>query len=298
MKPYLPFLSGTYSTAPGLSPLSRAGDAASFIFDIDETYQTYIDNKRACRNEGITKYHCVSAFDNETRSAVNDFLSQRMLKEYPDIFERSGNSIINKLTSGLVPLREDELAGYTSVFDALCSQLQEDVAVVQMKDGKDWLTAIHLCSPNHWDPRSKIGRPFNEIHAPVPEIGRTVKNYQVMLQMILDKEPFTRFAWGIATDTRLNHHPEPPPGVSATDWRGRRIADDATEFFVRTERQTLVGLKSVGAFIFTIRTYFYKVTGLNEAEKLALKAAVLSMTDASLEYKGMIGFKAELLAAL
>jgi hypothetical protein len=275
MKKYLPFMSGVYTTAPGLTPLSRSADAPK-ILDIDENYASYLKNKEECREENITKYHCVHEFDRATSDAVVERLTNLVSSDYPGV----------KIFL--------EGPKYLSAFDALCSQLQEDVAVVQMKGERDWLTAIHLCSPNHWDPRTKIGKPFNDIHVPVPGIERTVKNYQVMLKMIIDKEPFTRFAWGIATDTQLNHHPETPPGKDM----GRRIDDENTEFFVRTERQNLIGLKSVNAFIFTIRTYFYKVSDLASEEKKALGAAVNSMSDASLEYKGMLTLKEKLLSEL
>lgn len=274
MKRYLPFTSGVYTTAPGLAPLRDQK-----IFDVDEHYSEYISNKNRCRAEDITKYYCEHKFDGRTNRAVTDFLFNRIGTEYP----------------GLLDFDRDS---YDSVFDGICSHLQEDVAVIQLDGDKDWLTAIHLCSPNHWDPRKKIGRPFNEIHTPVPNIERTVKNYQVMLKMIVEKDIFTRFAWGVATDTRLNHHPEPPPGYDATMWRGRRVADEGTEFFVRVERQNLIGLKEVNAFIFTIRTYFYKVSELDGEEKSLLGKAVNSMSNESLEYKGMLGFKPELLSFL
>lgn len=271
MRRYLPFTSGVYTTAPGLSPLSR-GTETTRTLDVDENYLSYLKNKEECRREDITKYHCIHEFGDQTRKAVNDKLIELMTSEYPDVFKHE--------------VIVDE-SNYLSLFDALCSKLQEDVAVVQMKGEKDWLTAIHLCSPNHWDPRTKIGKPFNEIHVPVPGIERTVKNYQVMLKMIIEKEPFVRFAWGIATDTQLNHHPETPPGKEI----GRRIRDNNTELFIRTERQNLIGLKDVDAFIFTIRTYFYKVSELDVNEKKSLAAAINSMSRETLEYKGMIELK-------
>lgn len=275
MKRFLPFLNGPYTTAPGLTPLR--GDQK--IFDEDEHYQEYIANKNRCRAEDITKYYCTHKFNERTERAVTDFLFSRLHNEYP----------------GLLDFDRDT---YPSLFDAICSHLQEDLAVIQLDGEKDWLAAIHLCSPNHWDPRTKIGRPFNDIHIPVPGIERTVKNYPVMLKMIVEKDVFTRFAWGIATDMRLNHHPEPPPGYDATEWRGRRVADQNTEFFVRVERQNLIGLKEVNAFIFTIRTYFYPVSGLNADERVALTNAIRSMTPESLDYKGMTSFKSQLLSLL
>jgi hypothetical protein len=261
MKKFLPFMTGVYTTAPGLMPQAKEGNN---IFDADENYNAYIENKRRCREEDITKYYCTHDFKEQTRDAVINFLQSQ----------------INQATGD---------------FDVLCRQVQEDVAVVQLEGDKDWLAAIHLCSPNHWDPRTKIGRPFNEIHMPVPHIERTVKNYQVMLKMIIDKEPFTRFAWGISTDDRLNHHPEPPVGYDPEEWRGRKFSD---QFFVRVERQNLIGLKEVNAFIFTIRTYFYNVEELNSEERKALATAISSMTKESLDYKGMSEFKTKLLSLL
>ena len=254
-------MTGVYTTTPGLS---RAEEE---IFDTDEHYEEYLENKKRCRAEDISKYYCTYDFRESTRAAVIDFLKQ---------FSRI------KSTD----------------FDAICSQFQEDVAVVQLDAGKDWLAAIHLCSPNHWDPRTKVGKPFDAIHTPVPEIGRTVKNYMVMLKMIVDKEPFARFAWGIATDDRLNHHPEPPAGYDANEWRGRRVIDESNRFFVRVEKQHLIGLKDVNAFIFTIRTYFYRVEELSPEERVALAKAVNSMTPASLEYKGMTQLKDQLMSLL
>lgn len=280
-------MSGVYTTAPGLTPLSRSADTPKAL-DIDENYISYLKNKEECRAEDITKYHCIHEFGEPTRRVVIQSLAERMSSEYPDVFGlRDG--LTNKKTGETISLNGPVDSKYLSVFDAICSQLQEDVAVVQMNGDKDWLTAIHLCSPNHWDPRTKIGKPFNDIHAPVPGIERTVRNYQVMLKMIIDKEPFTRFAWGIATDNQLNHHPETAPGKDI----GRRIDGhgEETEFYVRTERQNLIGLKSVDAFIFTIRTYFYKVSELDVNESKSLGDAINSMSTETLAYKGMTGMK-------
>ncbi len=183
-----------------------------------------------------------------------------------------------------------ELSGteYLSLFDALCCQVQEDIAVCQLQDDKDWLAAVHLCAPNHWAAADKIGRPFNKVHAPVPGMEKTMPHYFKMLQSVIQKGPFTRFAWGIATDDRLNHHPDPPPGIMQEDWQGRRI-DEAAQLYIRTERQNLLGFPDCNAFLFTIRTYFYEVDKLENNEKTALWSAVRSMSPEALAYKGLTG---------
>jgi hypothetical protein len=292
---YLSFLSGVYSTAPGLSSNNKAEGRERLVFQIDDTYDAYLNNKQLCRAEDITKYYCEHQLRAETVCAVNRFIAARLLSDYPAQFTgtsgEEGLSLKNKHTEEDITSGDwTTVAGrrYLSLFDALCSQVQEDVAIVQLGE-EDFVTAIHLCAPNHWDPREKIGKPFYAVHAPVPAMERTLQHYQKMLASIAaSPNASTRFAWGIATDSRLNHHPDPPPGTDPDDWGGRRQEPDA-HWFVRSERQNLVGFPQVNAFMFTIRTYHYAVDGLSAGEKAKLLAAVRSMSPETLQYKGLAG---------
>lgn len=292
---YLPFLSGSYTTAPGLNPMSKAEGKERFVFQIDDNYSAYIVNKIRCRKEDIHKYFFEERLPDSTAAAVNRYMVQQLLQEYPDQFklQPAGDQfeLINRRNDEHIFWRRDwwqiDSENYVSLFDALCCQVQEDVAIVQLENDKDYVSAIHLCSPNHWAPGDKIGKPFHAVHAPVPEMERTVLHYQKMFSSIVNSSsPMTRFAWGIATDTRLNHHPEPPPGVDATDWQGRQH-DKNTAWYIRSERQNLVGFSGVNAFLFTIRTYFYPVHELARNEKEKLLRAIKSMSPASLRYKGL-----------
>lgn len=292
---YLPFLTGLYTTAPGLVPLSKAAGQNLLMFQIDETYQHYIDNKKQCRTEGIAKYYLEHKASAPTMRTVNQFIIDQLLREHPQVFRKGNdNTIFNTSTeeniSWKANLLDVEDGPYVSLFDALCSQVQEDIAVFQMGEGEhqDFLTAIHLCSPNHWSPADKIAKPFNRIHDPVPNMERVTQHYTKMLQSVVTtKGPYTRFAWGIATDTRLNHHPAPPPGIDPNKWHGRAHEGDEQQYFIRTERQNLVGFPEVNAFMFTIRTYFYNINTLTAEEKKALLSALNSMTSEALAYKGL-----------
>lgn len=99
-----------------------------------------------------------------------------------------------------------------------------------------------------------------------------------------------RFAWGLAADDRLNHHPQPPPDVDAQAWRGRDYAAliaAGAPLFVRVERQTLTGLPEIEAFVFTIRTYHYDVRELREDARKGLYDAIATMDETSARYKGL-----------
>ncbi len=290
---YLPFLSGIYSTAPGLASTTKATGRDALIFQIDESYKLYLNNKEDCRNENIFKYYCEERLNPETIRCVNQYLINQFIKEYPDQFEVNDHdlSFLNKLTGERFTWNKDwqtvNTSHYESLYDALCCQVQEDIAVFQLSNEEDWLAAIHLCSPNHWAPEEKIGKPFQAIHAPVPGMEKTLLHYRKMLESVVHAgSPFTRFAWGVATDTRLNHHPIPPPAIDAKDWKGREH-DNTGTWYIRTERQNLIGLGSVNTFLFTIRTYFYSVNELSADEKKMLLIALQSMSAEALQYKGL-----------
>ncbi|MFT3945366.1 MAG: DUF3445 domain-containing protein [Agriterribacter sp.] len=300
---YLPFLTGKYSTAPGLIAIEKNPvPSEKFIFQTDDAYHHYIENKTACRKEDIYKYYCTSKLLPDTISRVNKYIAQQLSEEYPEIFtlRESGKSfsLYNHILNETIHWNDDwinvESDKYESLFDALCCQVQEDAAVVQMQNAEDRLTAIHLCSPNHWSPTEKCGKNFEVIHAPIPGMDKTMQQHPKMLSAIIQKGPFTRFAWGIATDKRLNHHPVAPPGIDSDYWNGRLEGSDATKFYIRTERQNLVGFAEQNAFLFTIRTYFYDIDELDSNEKKLLWEAIDAMPYESKIYKGIDKMEAAL----
>jgi hypothetical protein len=264
------------------------------IFDIDDDYQSYLANKAECRKE-LDKYLCTSKFSTVAEVSACTWMAHELVRSYPSDFtiaEQQGTfEFNNKRTGDTIRWNSSGyLSGkFTSLFDAFSSQVQEDLAVFQLDGDRDWLAAIHLCAPNHWDPRDKVGRHFPDIHRPVPAMERTVSQYKPMLQSVVNRGPFARYAWGVDTDNKLNHHPAGP---------NKRTPNGHEHYYIRMERQHLVGLPAVNAFLFTIRTYFFDVKQLNSEERKALASAVRSMTPASLEYKRMDRYVAHLLQQL
>ena len=279
---YLPFLDGKCSTD-------------QTIFQLDYQYHTYLNNKFECRKEAIDKYYLEKDLYPSTLIEANKLLAGQLVKEYPADFvltEQKGHYVFhNKITGGTLEWKNDWIAiehrSYTSLFDALSSQVQEDIAICQLENERDWLAAIHLSAPNHWSPAEKIGRPFDAIHSSVPGMEKLNQQYLRKLATLVQKDPFIRFTWGISTDTRLNHHPIPPPGVHIADWQGRSLEGNNCKLYLRVERQVIVGVPGRNAFMFIIRTYFYNIDELQADERKALLMAVESMSPSSLEYKGL-----------
>ena len=186
--------------------------------------------------------------------------------------------------------------------DALCSQVQEDVAVMRKSQTDstslkfdDWLSAIHLCSPGHWAAEDKIGKNFISIHTPVPGLEKINQNASKLVDAMIHKGPFVRFVWGFGSDNRLNHHPNPSPGVSEIEWRGRKFDQETSEkmgtcpFYLRVERQITWGLPALNAAIFTIRISFIDGNQIkfHPEQNRQLKTALASMTPEGRVYKGV-----------
>jgi hypothetical protein len=175
---------------------------------------------------------------------------------------------------------------YRDALDALASQIQEDLAIMQIMPTGHRLAAVHLCFPNHWAAQEKIGRDFATIHAPVAGMERLRERGSELVQLMIGaRQGLVRFAWGISWDDQLNHHPQPPPGMARFD----RFDPSQPRAFVRVERQTIWGFGECNAALFTIRTYLLDCAGIRKiaGERESLISAVESMSPASLAYKGL-----------
>jgi len=317
---YFPPSNGLYEVKAGFTGLrSDFGNGAmdGRVFQIDGQFAAYRAAKLQARAERLSKYYQTFRLPPQATAAVCVFVCQRLAGEYPEHFAwraaagdtsagepggGRGGSLDCVLTGEILHFGEgmvlervetkgEELRPpYASAFDALACQVQSDLNITcRREDGSDWLAAIHVCAANHWAPEQKVGLPFTEVHVPVPGIKPIVDQAPRWVRAMVTKGPFVRFVWGVAADTRLNHHPEPPPGMDGARWHNRHFDPANPRLFMRVEREVMWGFPEVGASLFTIRTSFRDGEVLRRDPELSaqLAAAIESMSPASLEYKGL-----------
>lgn len=314
---YFPPAKGHYQVAPGLYRLGHdLGNGAQDgrILQLDRQWPHYRAEKLRARAERLDKYVAVAGLRPRTRQAAAFRLLQRMLKEYPALFRLEDlpgdEGRLHCLLSGETLHLDQDLnllgveggaaaPAYADTLDALACQIQEDLAITELDGRGDRLAYVHLCFPNHWAAQDKIGRDFLAVHAPVPHFDRIAAQSRRLLESLARKGPFERFAWGLVTDTRLNHHPEPPADwPDPALWQGRAFDARHPRLYLRVERQTLSPLPQARAFLFTIRTYFEDVAALHPARREALRRALASMSARTLAYKGLTRSRAGILAWL
>lgn len=179
--------------------------------------------------------------------------------------------------------------------------VQEDL-VIMMK-GEDlngeegWrLVAGCVCFPSSWLLAEKLGKPMEQVHAPVPQFGPGTKK-AMMINRIFDKLrveiPVLRINWTVSADGDLFHG-------AGTTGKSDRSYDSA---FLRVEVQTLHKMARSGAILFTIRTHVDPLAMLEshpDRARLARGlAASLSMLDTpQWHYKGLARAREQLLARI
>jgi len=315
---YLPLPAGRYQVKTGLHALGADfgnGGADGLVFQLDRRWPVYRSAKLAARAERLGKYVGTEDLSPSAQRHLLAWLVERLLAEHPALFRGratedhglrlecalSGETLVFDGDFALQAVESESpvVPPYVSGLDALACQVQEDLAFTEIDaDGRDRLSFLHLCLPNHWAAEDKLGGSFMAVHGPVPEMDRIHRQSAALLRALVMNGPFVRFAWGLATDTRLNHHPEPPAGTDPADWRGRRFDPAAPRLYLRVERQVTVGLPKARAFLFGIRTYFENVAELAPQQRRQLANAIQSMTAETLAYKGIAPYRDAVLAWL
>jgi len=124
------------------------------------------------------------------------------------------------------------------------------------------LVAASLAAPSYWKLEDKIGRPLQQIHAPVPGFQQKLAGQVArFFEHLLPEYPVWRGNWSVVDSPELLQR------------GGASVAGG--DLYLRVERQSLRRLPQTGAVAFTIRVSINPLRDL-----LAVPGAVAALRDA------------------
>lgn len=200
------------------------------------------------------------------------------------------------------------LSGMDRLCVALALSVQEDLVIMRNltgDDNRDEAEALLVALPTNWDPAEKLGQSFREIHIPVGDHERLLRSAPRMMQAMIEKGPFVRYNWSLASVPALSQN------QALLDDYTHTLEDPALarlptpqallkRLYFRVERQTMLNFTEAGRALFAIRIYQHPLIEALESEAHArtLADALASMNREHLAYHALTDIVEMLTAGL
>ena len=147
----------------------------------------------------------------------------------------------------------------------------------------DRAEGLHVCFPSFWNPATRGGQSFAELHRPVAHSESLVRAQRNVMRALFHRGPFVRSVWSLSPNARLDQNPE---------LSGRPLSPEeihVPNLTFRVERQTTLPMPELNRCLFTIRIFqaplHEMLAGKRRYERCErLSSALRSMDDTLLAY--------------
>ena len=239
--PFTPWSDPALARMPGMRPVE--GD----WLIVDEAYAAQMAHKARLIERNRSQ---VLALDPAAEPAAHEAL-EVVLGALPGGFERQGDAVRCPDGRVVIPARDHPL-------ETLGALIQEDVVLLQKRDGAFVLTGAVLCFPAAWTLAEKFMQPLDAIHRPVPSYAPVAVRVERMFDRVRAGQPLWRANALMYHDAELHQpHSETAP----------RIPPKGTPRYLRAERQTILRLPRTDALAFLVHTYVVPFDRLTPAQQ-------------------------------
>jgi hypothetical protein len=271
----IPFKPGPFRMAMGLNEL----DPRDWI-EIDANYPAELVQKKRLLAERHAEVFAAQPSSERGGAEVLEMLTQHLASRFSENFTRAGANFTNKLTGE----NWDLAAPRMHPLDLAARCVQEDLCLMQVREGVAHLAAASVCFPSRWKLHEKIGTPMSAIHGPVPFYEKIAAASDRFLSLLAPNKLVWRVNWSLHDSPELFQPVAAPPAIGS----GAITAQNAGEFlWLRTERQTLRRLPLSGDILFTIRTYVRPLRDYVGEHAPALADALRNLPPETIAYKGL-----------
>ncbi len=149
--------------------------------------------------------------------------------------------------------------------------VQEDLLLMEHRDGAWYLTAGSLSFPTNWHLGEKMGQELDVIHAPVPRYDQDLGAGTVpaFFDRLRVDRPMWRANWTVTDEPGLRLEPE----LKIRPHRSMSPDEAAQALHLRVERQTLRRFPRTDAVLFTVRIHRQSVAALADQPEVAARLA-------------------------
>lgn len=154
----------------------------------------------------------------------------------------------------------------------IAKETDEDFLIHRVDSELDYLCSAHVCFASHWRVEDKIGKSFNEIHAPVP---MNLKNSSKLVHTMIHGGIFERFVWSVVHENKYNFHPR---------FNNLKFDIKKPKVLIKVERQVTVGFSKYNFCLFILRQYLISE---DQVDKKILSEVIQKMTLEQKKYKGL-----------
>ncbi|WP_085881629.1 heme-dependent oxidative N-demethylase family protein [Oceanibacterium hippocampi] len=285
--PYFPVGSGAYRMTMGLHTLPPED-----WIEIDDDLGRDLAEKARLDARDQDAVFAETAGSAAAQREVLEMLFRHLPARFPEIYLLEGEQLVNRLTGAATGL------GAHPALLAAGHLVQEDLCLMEERDGAFLLTAASLSFPTRWTLREKIGRSFDAIHEPVPGFNGVFSGPSAaVMGRLAPERSVWRLNWTLLDDPAL-HLPEGHGGDALNPAITPDNAGDKLIF--RVERQTLRRLPESRAILFTIRIHRTPLRAFSDRpdQAAALASALRTMPEDLARYKSLPGIRDAALAWL
>ncbi|WP_262365847.1 DUF3445 domain-containing protein [Gordonia sp. OPL2] len=302
-----PFVDDRYRYSTNVEPAHQpaataAGQWGDGVIDVDSEYRHEIAERATILAADTTRHAVLPHMRPATWDAMVTIMTE-LATTYPDHFALHRSGADWRWENSLLAIDQtfvygDDTTLPTDPLDYICGQIQEDVVLLDQRDGQLFADAGVVTFAADWSFGFDVGMSFLEIHGPVPRVRRegVITRAHEFIKRLQPHQPYRRTNWTLTIGRRLDVSTERYPEWGPDRETIQQVDDETFGRLVhlRVEVQHLIRLPDSGAVMFLIRTYMLPLETLATIDPWRVRAAEVfdELPDDMADYKGVIKYRA------
>ncbi len=296
--------SANVEPAPAWRETAAGGWGASLV-DVDDHYREELAERERIIAADPDRCLLLPHMGEAAWDAIELCLSS-MARDAPDRFALRREGLRRHWTNAVLGTETSFTLGDDDSLPApplrwLGSQVQEDVCLLDQRDGHLWLDAGLLTFAADWSLAFDLGMSFQQFHGPVPRapVEGIFAQAERFLMRLTPEQAYRRTNWTLTVDGRLDTCTEEYP-TWGPDRRAVTAENAGDRVHLRVEVQHLARLPVSGAILFLIRTSMLPLRDVARVPEWArrTRAVLAELPEDMADYKGIARYRAHAVAWL